>query len=64
MSDTARLYQYKALFESRRLVTRQELQALGEVSLAKGQAVKLSLRPVADGWQPVNVRKVELKPQP
>jgi hypothetical protein len=37
---------------------------VGEVSLAKGQAVKLSLRPVADGWQPVNVRKVELKPQP
>ena len=34
MSDTARLYQYKALFESRRLVTRQELLALGEVSLA------------------------------
>ena len=34
MSDTARLYQYKALFESRRLVTRQDMQALGEVSLA------------------------------
>lgn len=37
---------------------------VGEVSLAKGQAVKLSLRSVADGWQPVNVRKVELVPQP
>ena len=34
MGDTARLYQYKALLEARRLVTRQELMALGEVSLA------------------------------
>jgi predicted DNA-binding transcriptional regulator YafY len=34
MSDTARLYQYKALFEAKRLVSRQDLQALGEVSLA------------------------------
>ena len=34
MGDTARLYQYKALLEARRLVTRQELMDLCEVSLA------------------------------
>jgi len=34
MNDTARLYQYKAMFESRRLVTRDDLRAVAEVSLA------------------------------
>lgn len=34
MSDSARLYAYKALFESRRLVTRAALMEVGEVSLA------------------------------
>lgn len=36
----------------------------GEISLTKGAKVTLTLRPVADGWHPVNVRKVELIPQP
>jgi hypothetical protein len=37
---------------------------VGEVSLAKGATITLTLRPVVDGWQPLNVRKVELVPQP
>ncbi len=37
---------------------------VGEVTLTKGSKVTLTLRPVADGWTPVNVRKVELIPQP
>lgn len=34
MSDSARLYAYKALFENRRLVTRADMMAVAEVSLA------------------------------
>ncbi len=34
MSDSARLYTYKALFNDRRLVTRSDLMAVAEVSLA------------------------------
>jgi predicted DNA-binding transcriptional regulator YafY len=34
MSDSARLYAYKALFESKRLVTRADMMAVAEVSLA------------------------------
>ncbi len=37
---------------------------VGEISLTKGAPVSLTLRPVVDGWRPVNVRKVELIPQP
>lgn len=37
---------------------------VGEITLTKGAKVTLTLRPVADAWQPVNVRKVELIPQP
>ncbi len=37
---------------------------IGEVSLSKGTMVTLTLRPVVDGWKAVNVRKVELIPQP
>lgn len=37
---------------------------VGEVQLQKGGKVKLTLRPVVDGWHPVNIRKVELLPQP
>jgi len=37
---------------------------VGEVSLQKDAEFELSLKPVADGWKPVNVRKVELVPQP
>jgi hypothetical protein len=37
---------------------------VGEVTLKKGARLDLSLHPVADGWNPVNVRKVELVPQP
>ena len=37
---------------------------VGEVTLTKGVKGTLTLRPVADGWTPVNVRKVELIPQP
>lgn len=37
---------------------------VGELNLAKGQPVALSLVPVPDGWKPVNVRKVELIPLP
>ncbi len=34
MSESARLYAYKALFEAKRLVSRDELLAVAEVSLA------------------------------
>lgn len=37
---------------------------VGEISLTKDTKVTLTLRPVVDGWHPVNVRKVELVPQP
>ena len=37
---------------------------VGEISLTKDTKVTLTLRPVVDGWHPVNVRKVELIPQP
>jgi alpha-L-fucosidase len=37
---------------------------VGEVDLRKGEKITLTLRPVVDGWHPVNVRKVELVPQP
>jgi hypothetical protein len=36
---------------------------VGEVALEKGAKITLTLRPVVDGWNPVNVRKVELVPQ-
>ena len=35
---------------------------VGEVYLSKGAKITLTLRPVVDGWHPVNVRKVELIP--
>lgn len=41
-----------------------QLTKVGEVTLTKGADVTLTLRPVVDGWRPVNVRKVELVPQP
>jgi alpha-L-fucosidase len=41
-----------------------QVTKVGEVTLTKGTKVTLTLRPVVDGWQPVNVRKVELIPQP
>jgi predicted DNA-binding transcriptional regulator YafY len=34
MSDSARLYAYKALFEAKRLVTRADMMEVAEVSLA------------------------------
>jgi alpha-L-fucosidase len=37
---------------------------VGEITLTKGNHVTLTLQPVVDGWHPVNVRKVELIPQP
>jgi len=37
---------------------------VGEVSLPKGTKISITLRPVADAWHPVNIRKVELLPQP
>ncbi len=37
---------------------------VGEVTLQKDAEFELSLRPVVDGWKAVNVRKVELVPQP
>lgn len=37
---------------------------VGELTLTKGQPVSVSLVPVPDAWQPVNIRKVELIPQP
>ena len=41
-----------------------QLTKVGEVTLTKGTRIALTLRPVVDGWHPVNVRKVELIPQP
>lgn len=37
---------------------------VGEVILRKDEKTTLTLRPVVDGWHPLNVRKVELLPQP
>jgi hypothetical protein len=37
---------------------------IGEVSLTKETKSILTLRPVADGWKPVNICKVELIPVP
>ena len=37
---------------------------VGEVTLKKDAKLTLTLQPVADAWHPVNVRKVELVPQP
>ena len=41
-----------------------ETTKVGEITLTKGSKVTLTLRPVVDGWGAVNVRKVELLPQP
>ena len=37
---------------------------VGEISLAKGTELTLTLRPLVEGWKPVNIRKVELIPRP
>jgi alpha-L-fucosidase len=37
---------------------------VGEVTLTQGAQVTLTLRPVVDGWHAVNIRKIELLPQP
>ena len=37
---------------------------VGTVTLAKGAKLTLKLQPVADGWHPVNIRKIVLSPQP
>ncbi len=36
---------------------------VGDITLAKGAKVTLTLRPVAEGWNPVNCRKVVLVPE-
>jgi len=41
-----------------------ETTRVGEIQLKKGTKLTLSLHPVADGWKPVNLRMVELLPQP
>jgi alpha-L-fucosidase len=37
---------------------------VGEINLTKGTRIILTLRPVAEGWSPVNCRKVVLVPEP
>lgn len=37
---------------------------VGEVALAANNGITLTLKPVVDGWQPLQVRKVELVPLP
>jgi alpha-L-fucosidase len=37
---------------------------VGVVTLTKGAKATLLLQPVAEGWHPVNIRKVELVPEP
>jgi hypothetical protein len=37
---------------------------VGVVELAKGKKVTLRLQPVAEGWQPVNIRKIQFTPEP
>ena len=37
---------------------------VGTVTLTKGKPVTLRLQPVVEGWKPVNVRKLELTPEP
>lgn len=37
---------------------------VGEINLTKGGKITLTLRPVAEGWSPVNCRKVVLVPEP
>ena len=41
-----------------------QLTKVGEVTLTKDKVTTLTLRPKVEGWQPVNVRKVELVPVP
>lgn len=41
-----------------------QVTRVGEVTLPKDVVTRLTLRPVVDGWHPVNVRKVELIPVP
>jgi alpha-L-fucosidase len=41
-----------------------QITRVGEVSLTKDAKTNLILRPVADGWKGVNIRKVELVPVP
>ncbi len=36
---------------------------VGTVNLTKGQKITLRLQPVAEGWSPVNIRKVALAPE-
>ncbi|KAB2638288.1 MAG: hypothetical protein DVB25_08160 [Verrucomicrobia bacterium] len=37
---------------------------VGDITLTKGTKVTLTLRPVAEGWSPINCRKVMLVPEP
>ena len=41
-----------------------ESSRVGELTLSRNEALVLTLRPVVDGWQQTNVRKVELLPLP
>lgn len=41
-----------------------QVTKVGEVTLPKDVVTRLTLRPVVDGWRPVNVRKIELIPLP
>lgn len=41
-----------------------QLSKVGEVTLKKNVVSTLTLRPAVNGWQPVNVRKIELAPLP
>jgi alpha-L-fucosidase len=41
-----------------------EAGKVGEINLTKGTKTTLTLRPVAEGWSPVNCRKVLLVPEP
>ncbi|MCX6880804.1 MAG: alpha-L-fucosidase [Verrucomicrobia bacterium] len=41
-----------------------QLGKIGDLNLTKDTKITLTLRPVAEGWKPVNVRKVELVPEP
>ncbi len=41
-----------------------QVTRVGDVTLPENVVTRLTLRPVVDGWHPVNVRKIELVPVP
>ncbi len=45
-------------------LTSYQTSTVGEVALEKGATFVLTLKPVVDAWRPLNIRRIELIPQP